>query len=173
MTTTPHAHASDAANPVTFREDVRPGDPAHVRRIVGSTGYFHPPEIEVAVELVTTRLAAGPASGYAFIFAERGDVPVGYTCFGEIPCTTGSYDLYWIAVTASERGRGLGRRLLEVTEARITARGGRRVYIETSGRALYEPTRQFYLRCGYRIDAVLADFYAPGDSKVIFVRELG
>ncbi|NJN51242.1 MAG: VCBS repeat-containing protein, partial [Gammaproteobacteria bacterium] len=29
-----------------------------------------------------------------------------------------------------------------------------------------------YLANGYRIDAELADFYAPGDSKVIFVKVL-
>jgi hypothetical protein len=46
------------------------------------------------------------------------------------------------------------------------------VYIETSNRPQYEPTRGFYLRCGYRIDAVLEDFYAAGDAKVIYVKAL-
>jgi hypothetical protein len=46
------------------------------------------------------------------------------------------------------------------------------VYVETSSRDQYEPTRRFYLKCGYRVDAVLEDFYAPGDGKVIFVKAL-
>ena len=54
----------------------------------------------------------------------------------------------------------------------IASRGGGRVYAETSGRPLYESTRAFYLRCGYRREAELADFYAPGDAKVIFVKTI-
>jgi hypothetical protein len=46
------------------------------------------------------------------------------------------------------------------------------VYVETSGRAQYEPTRDFYMHCGYEVEAVLADFYAPGDDKVILSRTI-
>ena len=95
---------------------------------------------------------------------------VGYTCYGLIACTLASYDLYWIAVEESHRGGGLGRVLLEESERRIKAVGGQRVYIETSNRAQYLPTRGFYLRCGYSEEAVLKDFYAPGDDKVIYSR---
>ncbi len=31
----------------------------------------------------------------------------------------------------------------------------------------------FYLRCGFRREAFLPDFYAPGDGKLIFVKNLG
>jgi hypothetical protein len=44
--------------------------------------------------------------------------------------------------------------------------------VETSSRPLYEPTRRFYLACGYRLEAQLEDFYAPGDGKVIFLKVL-
>ena len=52
------------------------------------------------------------------------------------------------------------------------AAGGRRLYAETSGRAQYRPTRRFYRRAGFRREARLRDFYAPGDDKLIFVKEL-
>ena len=51
--------------------------------------------------------------------------------------------------------------------------GGSRVYVETSSREQYLPTRAVYERCGYHVGATLDDFYAPGDGKVIFVRVLG
>ena len=54
----------------------------------------------------------------------------------------------------------------------MAARGARRVYVDTSSRSQYEPTRAFYLACGYAREAFLADFYAPGDGKVIFVKAL-
>jgi hypothetical protein len=50
---------------------------------------------------------------------------------------------------------------------------GRRIYIETSSQAKYAPTREFYRRCGYEPEAVLKDFYADGDDKLIYVKALG
>ena len=46
------------------------------------------------------------------------------------------------------------------------------MYIETSNRAKYAPTRGFYLHCDYREVAVFDDFYAPGDAKVVYRKEL-
>ncbi len=158
---------------IVLRDDLRPGDAAAIRAIVRSSGFFHDHEIDVAVELVEDRLSRGPASDYRFLLADAGGRTVGYTCYGEIACTVGSYDLYWIAVHEEWRGRGLGCRLLAETERRIAAAGGRRVYVETSSRPQYEPTRRFYERCGYTVAATLADFYASGDGKVIFCKGVG
>lgn len=153
-----------------YRTNVLPDDPKHVKEIVASTGFFHPEEIDIAVELMDERLQKGLESGYHFIFADAGDKTVGYGCFGPIPATKFSYDLYWIAVHADMRGQGIGKILLRKCEEAIRDLGGQRVYIETSGRDLYLPTRQFYLKCDYEEAAVLEDFYAPGDAKYIYVR---
>ncbi len=158
---------------MTFREEVRPSDAGVVRDIVASTGFFHDHEIDVAVELVEERLQKGPDSGYLFLFAEQAGRTVGYSCYGEIACTVGSFDLYWIAVHDERRGRGIGGLLLEETEERIAGLRGRAIWVETSGREKYLPTRKFYLRCGYEQEALLKDFYADGDDKVVFVKRLG
>ncbi len=159
---------STAQPPVELREQVRVADADAVREIVSSTGFFRPDEIEIAVELVTERLSRGEASGYLFLFAEVTGATAGYACYGPIGCTLGSFDLYWIAVHADYQGRGLGRLLLTESERRIRAAGGRRIYIETSLKDQYAPTRGFYEACGYVEEAVLREFYAPGDDKVIF-----
>jgi ribosomal protein S18 acetylase RimI-like enzyme len=160
------------AKSLTFRDEACPEDRENVRRLVDSTGVFSPVEIDVAVELVDDRIERGPESDYLFVFAEHEGRTVGYTCFGQIALTAGSYDLYWIAVDKSLHGLKIGRRLLEESEKRIQQAGGRKVYIETSNRHHYAPTRGFYLRCGYRQAALLEDFYAPGDDKVIYVKDL-
>lgn len=125
----------------------------------------------MAGELVEARLAKGAASGYEFVLAEERGQIVGFACFGRNTLTVRSWDLYWIAVSKSHQGRGLGGRLLAEVHRRIAAAGGGRVYIETSDREDYLPTRRFYERHGYILEAMLSDFYAPGDSKAIFVRE--
>ena len=155
-----------------FRTSVTEKDLKAVRDITASTGFFYDEEVDTAVELVEDRLAKGPRCGYHFLFAEQDGRSVGYTSFGPIACTRESFDLYWIVVAGDYRGKGLGTRLLEQSEDSIYALGGRRVYIETSARPLYEPTRAFYLARGYSVVAEMEDFYAPGDAKVVYVKVL-
>jgi D-alanine-D-alanine ligase len=155
---------------ITFRHEVRHDDLETVCRLVRSTGVFSSVEIDVAAELVEDRLKRGSASDYQFVFAEEEGRTLGYACFGPIALTAASFDLYWIAVDKSLHGRKIGRALLEETERLIRQAGGRRIYIETSNRSQYAATRGFYLRCGYHQEALLKDFYAAGDDKVIYVK---
>ena len=159
-----------------FRTEPTLDDIAAVRRIVASTGFFREDEIGIAVELVEERLDEGlEASGYHFVFADR-DAPeggaIGYACFGPIPCSLTSWDLYWIAVDATAQRGGLGRALLEAAEASVRAEGGKAIYIETSAKPQYDATRFFYEACGYRLEHVFADFYAPGDGKAVYSKRV-
>jgi ribosomal protein S18 acetylase RimI-like enzyme len=157
----------------TFRDHVIPADMKTVRGIVESTGFFTAEEIEVAVELVDAGLSGESISDYLFLFCEdvSGKV-LGYTCYGRVPCTVGSFDLYWIAVHSDHQGFSIGKKLLVKTEEKIRNMGGMGVYIETSSRDLYKPTQRFYLNAGYHLEASLKDYYSPGDSKIIYVKHL-
>jgi ribosomal protein S18 acetylase RimI-like enzyme len=158
--------------PLIFRENVLPDDSSTVRAIVASSGFFYDHEIEVAVELVDERLQKGLRSGYHFLFAEQEGRTIGYSCYGEIACTDGSYDLYWIAVHNDCRNQGIGKVLLQKTETLIAGLKGRIIWVETSGQKKYLSTRKFYLRSGYQEEAVLKGFYGPDDDKVIYVKRL-
>jgi GNAT superfamily N-acetyltransferase len=155
---------------ITIRNSVERADVKRIRSITESTGFFYPEEVDTAVELIEDRLDKGPRCGYHFLFAEEDGQTVGYTSYGPIACTRTSFDLYWIVVAGSYRGKGLGKQILDASEKAIRGLGGNRVYIETSMRELYEPTRGFYLARGYSPVAVLDDFYAPGDAKVIYLK---
>jgi ribosomal protein S18 acetylase RimI-like enzyme len=158
---------------IVLRDEVRPADVDAVRQIVECTGFFRPDEVAIAVELVDERLSRGTASGYHFVFADAADAVRGYACYGPIACTTSSYDLYWIAVDRMHQGNGLGRILMRAVESRIAAAGGTRIYVDTSGRPQYAPTRAFYERAGFRCEARLADFYGPADDRMIYVKAIG
>lgn len=157
---------------LTYREEPAPSDLDWVGKIVESTDFFTREERDIALELVAERLAKGENSGYLFLFAEGPQGVVGYSCFGPIMGTVASYDLYWLAVHDRCRGVGIGKRLLALSEKAIARRGGKRIYADTASREQYAPTRAFYLACGYREEARLIDFYAPGDGKVIYVKAL-
>ncbi len=158
-------------NKLILRDQLIDGDFEGIKEILESTGFFYDYEIEVALELASDNLAKGSKSEYYFLLAEVGGKPAGYCCYGPIACTEGSYDLYWIAVHKNFQGQGVGQELLKETEKKIAGIGGRGIYVETASRPQYTPTRAFYLKTGYIIEAVLKDFYSPGDDKVIFVKK--
>lgn len=158
-----------------WRNTVQASDAAAVKCLITETGFFNHEEVLVAIELVDETLARGKASGYEFVFADDPDQPgklLGYTCYGLIPATQSSYDLYWIAVLPAQQGRGLGAQLMQESECLARAAGATQMYADTSGRDQYIPTRAFYERVGYDIAAVLPDFFAAGDDKVIFSKKL-
>lgn len=154
----------------TYREQPIDADLLSVASILNTSGFFNTEEQDVGVSLVRERLEHGEKCGYFFQFAEHEGSVRGYTCFGPIPGTKSSYDLYWIAVDTTYRGHGLGTLLLRQTEQEIGKRGGTRIYIETSSSDLYVPTRSFYVRNGYHLEAELKSYYAPNDSKLIYVK---
>ena len=164
-----------AARPggLVWREAVKREDVESVRALISGTGMFSSEEIDISAELVTERIEKGRISGYEFVLAEEGGQLAGYACYGPIPGSETSYDLYWIAVNADRQGRGLGREILARAEAAIARKGARQIHVDTSSSDKYAPTRGFYLANGYTVAAEFADFYRPGDGKVIFVKKLG
>ncbi len=157
---------------IQWRDDTLPSDITDIREIVMSSGFFSDDEVDIAIELVEERLQKGNASGYFFLSLEKDSALTGYSCFGPIPGTVHSFDLYWIAVKNEYRGMGMGRRIMDRTEEKIKSMGGRRIYIETSSRDQYLPTQKFYQTCGYREEARLKDFYSPFDDKIIYVKAI-
>ena len=96
----------------------------------------------------------------------------GYVCFGPTPLTMGTFDLYWIAVEAGFQGHGFGQTLVRFAEDNVRKRRGRILLIETSSQESYGGTQRFYERAGYAVMARVADFYKPGDDKIIFGKRL-
>jgi D-alanine-D-alanine ligase len=150
----------------------QPADRDAILAFTAATGFFRPGEIDIAREVLDDSLRDGPPGDYQSYSAVLGGRCVGWVCFGPTPCTEGTFDLYWIVVDPACHGRGIGRALMQLSERLIAARGGRLVVVETSGRADYDSTRQFYLRIGYRQAAFIEDFYAPGDAKVVYLKAL-
>jgi ribosomal protein S18 acetylase RimI-like enzyme len=149
-----------------------PKDPARIKEIVSSTGYFRDDEILIAVELVEEWLLKGKASGYEFLFAEVGGETIAYSCWGLIPCTLHSYDLYWIAAHKDFMNKGIGRALLRETENAIWKAGGTGIYVETSSKPQYIPTRAFYEKNGYILKARFEDYYDRGDDKIVYKKKV-
>lgn len=156
-----------------YRKTLKKSDLSAIREILVSSGYFYPEEIEIAIELAQENLSKGDEkSGYRFILAESEGVVIAFACYGKIPGTQDSFDLYWIAVHEDHRGARIGKTMLRMVEEHVVELFGKHIWVETSSRPLYNSTRMFYQRMGYRIKAELPDFYATNDDKIIYMKRV-
>jgi ribosomal protein S18 acetylase RimI-like enzyme len=155
-----------------FRATARASDRGAVRRLVAETGVFSEIETGWAVEVVDAVLDRGPAAGYHFLFADGAGELEGFTCFGPIDGTANRFDLYWIAVSRTAQGKGLGRKLLAESMAAARALNATHMFIDTSTRGDYAPAHTLYEALGFQRMGTLVDFYADGDGKALFGRKL-
>lgn len=155
-----------------FRATPQPSDREAIRRLVADTGVFSTVEEGWAVEIVDAALARGAGAGYHFLFADGSDGLEGFACFGPIDGTENRFDLYWIAVSPTAQGRGLGRRLLAESITAAKALDATHMFIDTSTRNDYAAARALYEALGFSLMGTLVDFYSDGDSKALFGRKL-
>ncbi len=148
-------------------------DKPRVLEIIRGTGMFTPAEVEVAEELIDIYLERPGQKDYGIVVIEsEGNETVGYMTWGPTPLTEGAYDIYWMAVSPGEQGRGRGTALVRWLEEEIKRRDGRMILIETSSQPRYAATRRFYVNLDYKEVARVPDFYKPGDDRVIYAKVL-
>ncbi len=159
-------------NSITLRE-LRSDDRAEIARILESISAFRPEEVAIALELVDETLNPTPSTDYEWIIADHGGRVVGFACFGPVPLTEGTFDLYWIAVIPEAARLGVGTRLDDAATTQVQARPGVRwLLAETSSTGDYAPARAFYLQQGYQMVGRLLDYYRPGDDRLTFGKRL-
>jgi len=150
------------------REQERPAIEGLLRRC----RVFSEEEITVALEVLDVYLYRLNQQDYQIYTASRGGAVAGYVCFGRNTMTDGTFELYWIAVDPDRHRHGVGRSLMSLAEYEIARQSGRLISVETSSREDYHATRKFYHDLGYRQAAVVGDYYAVGDAKVILTKKI-
>jgi ribosomal protein S18 acetylase RimI-like enzyme len=148
-------------------------DRAVIADLIVSVDNFNQAEIDCALELVDIYLNDSDQNDYHIAVAEDSASEVhAYACWGPVPLTKGTYDLYWIATHPNARGRGYGQALMDFVERNVLENKGRLLAIETSAKESYEGTVAFYRRLGYEEASRIKDFYDVGDDRLIFVKRL-
>ena len=153
----------------------RADEGAAIRSLAERCGVFRPEEIETLMEIFHEACGKGfEASGYHFrIWAEaEGGAPLGLICYGRRPLTRWSWDLYWLLVDPRAQRRGIGTALLQAMEAHVARAGGRWILVETATTPAYAPARRFYERHGFRLLAVVEDFYDEGEGLALYLKGL-
>lgn len=79
-------------------------------------------------------------------------------------------EIGWIAVLPKFQRKGFGRALIEKMEKYAKERGMRKVYVEPS--ADNEIAIHFYVKNGYKPEAMRKDWYKDGEDSVILGKHL-
>lgn len=144
-----------------------------ILRVMHSTDMFNSEEVVVAEEMMDSYIQQPNQRDYYMVVIENEKKEiVGYMSYGPTPLTKGTYDVYWLAVSPSYQRRGYGKKLIEWLERKVKNEQGRMIIIETSSQPKYESSRQFYRDIGYEEVARIADFYKPGDDRIIYAKRL-
>jgi GNAT superfamily N-acetyltransferase len=158
--------------PLAMIRPTLPEDVPELVELAAATGVFKPTEIIALEEVLADYVEEPGGPGYhSYTFLDDGKI-LGFSTHGPNTMTEGTWDLYWIAVRKDLHRRGVGAQLLQFVEEDVRKQLGRLLMIETSSLPSYDPTRRFYLKHGYEQCAVVPDFYADGDSLVIFRKRL-
>jgi ribosomal protein S18 acetylase RimI-like enzyme len=153
---------------------MKKSDKTAVMDILRRSGMFTPEEIAVAEEQIDIAFDQPEQKDYNEMVIEDAQGRMsGWMSWGPTPMTEGTYDLYWIAVDPDKQGQGLGKELVRWLEDHVRNARGRLILIETASQADYESTRQFYLKQNYQEAARIADYYKPGDDRIIYAKYFG
>jgi len=150
-----------------------PEDRAAVAALVVSVENFNQAERDCALELIDMYLDDQGQADYRVDVAEDSASRVhGYACWGPVPLTKGTFDLYWIATNPASRRAGFGRALIRHVGKQVLENKGRLLVVETSAKDSYAGTVKFYQDLGYEERSRVEDFYDVGDDRLIFVKKL-
>ena len=137
------------------------------------TQVFTPEEIKVAMELIDIVLTNPNQEDYNIdCMANDEGQAIGYVCYGPVPMTQGTFDLYWIVVDPRFQGHGVGSKLLLSLEGVVRERKGRMILIDTSSIPPYEKSQRFYVRHGFQEVARVSDYYHSGNDRITFCKKI-
>ena len=132
-----------------------------LRPVEGDREVFLPLLLEAdeSEEMVRTYLREGELLAVEVDGATAGELLV-------IPEGRDTWEIRNIAIAEELRGRGVGRRAIDLLAARAAESGIGRLLVGTADLAW--ETHRFYLRCGFRYTGVRRDFFDRYPEPVLF-----
>jgi GNAT superfamily N-acetyltransferase len=80
---------------------------------------------------------------------------------------TRNYWLGWFYVHSEYQGKGFAKKLLQYVIQKLKSKGVKRLFVDTSSYEVYNKALTMYLNNGFRIEAVIRDYYGRGEDQII------
>lgn len=148
--------------------DVKETDINHLKAVLDSIELF---PSEMLDDMIADYFNNSKTKDIWFTAVEN-NLPIALGFCAPEQLTEGTYNLYAIGVKEDNQGKGIGRKMMAYLENRLKQDGQRVLIVETSGTLALALTRKFYEQLGYTKEAIIRDFWAEGDDKVIYWKKL-
>jgi len=146
---------------------VKAGDLPFLINVVDSSGLFPGEMLE---EMIGDSLN-DPNSEHHWL-TYKTDEPIAVAYFAPEQMTSGTWNLYLIAVHSDYQGTGIGAQLMKHVENYLQSAGQRMLIVETSDLNDFTLTRKFYEGLNYEREAHIREFYTEGEGKIVFTKRL-
>jgi ribosomal protein S18 acetylase RimI-like enzyme len=115
---------------------------------------------------------AGGNPEYSALVAEHGRHVVGVVLYGSTAGAEGAGRLSLLVVDPTARRQGVGGALVQAAVAALRRSGHRFVGVEIPDDRLHEAIHALLVRCGFRIESTVPDYYRDGIALTILRRDL-
>ena len=167
-------HNDEGAEPVSVRAAAG-ADVEHIRALAIGNGMFAPEDMGGFDDGLNGYLDDS-LDGHRWIVATGvGGRLEGAAYYAPEPFGDRVWNLYFLAVDPAHHRRGAGSALVQHVEQALRVEGdesARVLIVETSSSAAYEGARRFYASRDFDREAVIREFYGPGEDKVVFWKKL-
>lgn len=153
-------------NHLTIRA-LKRGDLDGVRSVLGGTGLFPPDMLDDMAEPFLTGQAP-----HIWLLVEMAEQTIGFAYCAPERMTEGTFNLLAIAIAPEHQRIGAGAALVRGVEETTRQHVGRLLLVETSTDPDQDAARAFYEKEGFTEEGRIRDFYALGQTKVIFRKQL-
>ena len=151
---------------MNIREPVR-SDLPDIKLILNDTELFPPEYLDEMIE----PFFADPDKNKRWLVLETEDAGVaGFSYARPEALAEGTWNLLAIGFRQEQQAKGLGSKLIAKVEESLKQE--RVLIVETSGLDDFKDTRNFYETRGYVREAIIRDYWADGDDKVIYWKSL-
>ena len=106
-----------------------------------------------------------------WLTADDGE-PVGVAYCAPEAVTVGTWNLLMLWTREDRHRSGHGSALVRHVERELEHRGARLLIVETSGLPAFAAARAFYTKYGFEHEATIRDFFAEGDAKLVFTKQV-
>ncbi len=149
--------------------ETRESDQNAILAIVRESGQFDADALEHVEATLHSYLEEGTSD--LWFTADDGE-PVGVALCSPEPVSSGTWNLLMLWIRSDRHNAGHGSALVENVEEELRNRNARLLIVETSGLPDFAPARSFYRKCQFIEEARIRNFFADGDDKIVFTRNL-
>lgn len=149
--------------------DTHGDDAPAILQMIEASGHFDEAGLSHVRETLSAHLRGEDSN--IWLTADDGE-PVGIAYCAQEQVASGTWNLLMLWTRQDRHGKGHGSALVNELERRLCDIPARLFIVETSSLPSFEGARKFYVKSGFVQEATIKNFFAEGDDKLIFTKQL-